>query len=88
MLKMSVIQPETICVNEYGRRIDDSHPRTKVPRREVERMRDLHEKGASTAELAAMFHISEQQVRNICAHRSRNQIMVTERKAVTHKGPK
>lgn len=77
MLKMSVIQPATIRVNEYGRRIDDSHPRTKVSGEDVERMRELREKGASTAELAAMFHISEQQVRNICAHRSRNQIMVS-----------
>ena len=70
----------TTQVNENGRLVGESHPQATLSDEDVERMRELREHGASTAELSKMFNVSKPYVRAICRFSARNQIMVSERR--------
>ena len=59
--------------NEFGRRIGDSHPRSKYTDHEVELILQLRDVGMTIRKIAAQVEIPFSTVGAICSGRSRNQ---------------
>lgn len=62
-----------IALNENGRRINESHPRSKLLDNEVNLVLDLLEAGMSYAEVAQKFDVSKSCVAHIATGRRRGQ---------------
>ena len=66
-----------IAINEFGRRVGQSHPAAKLTDRDVELMltlRALNSVVWTYDKLAEKFEVSKSQVRNICLGRKRWQV--------------
>lgn len=68
-----------IGVNDAGRRVGESHHRTKISSQAVDQIRQLRERGESFGSLGRIFGIGKSTVRDICTCRIRAQ-MATRRK--------
>ena len=62
-----------VALNENGRKIGESHPRSKLTDAEVALLLDLRDEGYSYAWLANKFDVSKSCARWICTGRNRNQ---------------
>jgi len=62
-----------IPTNATGRRIGEAHQRAKLSDREVELIRQLHETGTSSFEIAEKFEITPRHVQRLVSFRQRNQ---------------
>ncbi len=66
-----------VAINEKGRRIGDSHQRSRISNHDVDLMRELREEHKlSYKELAEKFDVSESLVKQICNYRIRSQTPV------------
>lgn len=66
-----------VAINEKGRRIGDSHQRSRISNHDVDLMRELREEHRlSYKELAEKFDVSESLVKQICNYRIRSQTPV------------
>jgi ribosome-binding protein aMBF1 (putative translation factor) len=66
-----------VAINEKGRRIGDSHHRSRISNHDVDLMRELREEHRlSYKELAEKFDVSESLVKQICNYRIRSQAPV------------
>ena len=65
---------KTVALNEYGRRIGQSHPRSKLTDEQVDRIRDLNEDhDLSYTQLAEMFQVPKTTIASICQYARRAQ---------------
>lgn len=65
-----------IPVNEKGRRIGQYHPRSTIPDKMVECMRDMHErKRLSYGQIALRLHLSVNSIKKICRYERRAEIV-------------
>jgi DNA invertase Pin-like site-specific DNA recombinase len=71
---MTLGKAKWVAVNEYGRRIGSSHPRSKLTEDQVDEIRDRHEdSGESAASLARAFGVSRRTIRDILNYTRRAQ---------------
>ncbi len=71
----------TVTINEYGKRIGESHPNARLSNQQVDEMLDMFESGKPIKEIAKVFSISERHARRICKFESRNQIISHRKRA-------
>ncbi|MCX7168621.1 MAG: hypothetical protein NTV11_20435 [Rhodocyclales bacterium] len=63
-----------VGINELGIRVGEDHHNAKLTNQEVDRMRELHEAGATITDLALMFEVGKGTVCDIVNYRRRAQV--------------
>lgn len=66
----------TICTNERGNRVGESHPNAKLTDAQVAQLLALREEGWSYGRLAAVFEVSKSAVRWYCIGGRRCQLVM------------
>ncbi len=65
---------KVVPVNEYGRRIGDTHHKSRFTDEQINRIRDLREEfGLSYSQIAELFQCHKQTIASICQYRTRAQ---------------
>lgn len=65
---------KTVAVNDAGRRIGEDHQNARLTDRDIDLIRQLHEKdGLSYRELADKFEVSKSTIQMICQYKRRVQ---------------
>lgn len=63
-----------VALNDIGRRIGESHPKSRLTDEQVDRIRDLHEDhDLSYDQLANLYQVHKSTIASICQYRTRAQ---------------
>ena len=74
---MTMVKPKIIALGENGRRIGESHHRSRLSDSEVDEIRELREEeGMSYGKLAERLQAPKSTIRDICKYLTRVQVAV------------